>query len=84
MGNKSKEEQQRETHIPALEHEIGYDPVEVRAGISEAFFAGTQRTEVGCGLRYNIVEETKSHATGGYIWNQAMPCWLATLVKSYC
>lgn len=38
------------THVTTLEHEVGDDTVEARAGVAEALLASAESTEVGGGL----------------------------------
>ena len=53
------------THVTALEHELGNDTVEARAGVAEALLASAESTEVGGGLGDDVVVELEADTAGG-------------------
>lgn len=53
------------TYVTTLEHEVGDDSVESRAGVTEAVLAGTELTEVASSLGDNVVEQLEGDSAGG-------------------
>jgi hypothetical protein len=55
----------KSTHVTTLEHELGDDTVEARAGVAEALLASAEGTEVGGRLGDNVVKELEDDAARG-------------------
>lgn len=55
----------KSTHVTTLEHELGDDTVEARAGVAEALLASAESTEVGGRLGDNVVKELEDDAARG-------------------
>lgn len=53
------------THVTALEHELGDDSVEARAGVAEALLARAEGSEVGGSLGHNRVVQLEDDSAGG-------------------
>ena len=60
------------TYVTTLEHELGNNTVESRAGVAEALLASAESTEVGGGLGDDVVKELEGDAASGGVWLLAM------------
>jgi hypothetical protein len=56
------------THVTTLEHEVGDDSVESRAGVTEALVTSAEGSEVGGSLGDDVVVQLERDSASWGVW----------------